>query len=78
MCVVSADITISDKLFHTFTILGAKQNFLKSLHLSLCFLEIPLPIFGGITEDIILYFIGSCIVESNFKPAVHDVRMDGV
>jgi len=28
--VVSADITISGKLFHTFTILGAKENFLKS------------------------------------------------
>jgi len=27
--VVSADITISGKLFHTFTILGAKENFLK-------------------------------------------------
>ena len=28
--VVSADITISGKLFHTFTILDAKENFLKS------------------------------------------------
>jgi len=28
--VVSADITISGKLFHIFTILGAKKNFLKS------------------------------------------------
>ena len=29
--VVSADITISGKLFRVFTILGAKENFLKSL-----------------------------------------------
>jgi len=29
MSVVSADITISGKLFHTFTILGAKENFLN-------------------------------------------------
>ena len=28
--VVAADITISGKLFQTFTILGAKENFLKS------------------------------------------------
>jgi len=28
--VVSADITISGQLFHTFTILGAKETFLKS------------------------------------------------
>ena len=28
--VVSADITIFGKLFHTFTILGAKENFMKS------------------------------------------------
>ena len=28
--VVSADITISGKLFHTFTIMRAKENFLKS------------------------------------------------
>ena len=28
--VVSADTTISSKLFHTITILGAKENFLKS------------------------------------------------
>ena len=26
----AADITISGKLFHTLTILGAKENFLKS------------------------------------------------
>jgi len=30
MSVVSADITIGGKLFQTFTILGAKDNFLKS------------------------------------------------
>ena len=30
MSVVAADITISGKLFHTLTILGAKENFLKS------------------------------------------------
>jgi len=29
--VLAADITISGKLFHTLTILGAKENFLKSL-----------------------------------------------
>ena len=35
--VVSADITISGKLFHTFTILGAKENFLKSLVMSIIY-----------------------------------------
>ena len=30
MSVVPADITISGKVFHIFTILGAKENFLKS------------------------------------------------
>jgi len=29
---VSADITTSGKLFHTFTILGAKENFVKSYY----------------------------------------------
>ena len=30
MSVVSADVTISGKLFRIFTILGEKENFLKS------------------------------------------------
>ena len=33
--VVSADITICGKMFQTFTILGAKENFLKFIEISI-------------------------------------------
>ena len=44
--VVSADITIFGKLFHTFTILDAKENFLKSYILILSIAE-KFPKTGG-------------------------------